>query len=77
VDANGEVNPTDALHILNAIARHGAVDTAAYDAVYGTGALLERPAEKVEGMRHFDVNNDGKIGPHDALLVLNRLGGNQ
>jgi hypothetical protein len=77
VDANGEVNPTDALHILNAIARHGAVDTAAYDAVFGTGALLERPAEKVEGMRHFDVNNDGKIGPHDALLVLNRLGGNQ
>jgi hypothetical protein len=31
----------------------------------------------VEGMRHYDVNNDGQIGPHDALLVLNRLGGNQ
>lgn len=77
VDADGEVNPVDALHVLNAIARNGAVDTAAYDAVYGTGALLERPAEKVVGMRHYDVNNDGQITPHDALLVLNRLGGNQ
>jgi uncharacterized secreted protein with C-terminal beta-propeller domain len=77
VDGNSEIAPLDALHILNALSKHGAVDTQELDRLFATDEILSQPARIAEGMRHFDVNGDGKVSPNDALLVLNRLGVSQ
>lgn len=57
VDANGRIEPLDALIVLNHITRHG------------NGA----PAPSGDASPFPDVNRDGVVNPLDSLLVLNYL----
>ncbi len=57
VDGNAQVEPLDALRVINEIARRGSRN-------FG-------PAETVT--RFYDTNNDGAISPLDALRVINEV----
>lgn len=58
VNGDGQVNPLDALMILNSMARNG-----------GPGPISGYPSPD----RFYDVNGDGLITPLDALLIINYL----
>jgi hypothetical protein len=56
VNADGQVNPLDALLIINSISRNG-----------GPGPISQFPSPD----RFYDVNGDGIITALDALLIIN------
>jgi hypothetical protein len=56
VNADGQVNPLDALLIINSISRNG-----------GPGPISQFPSPD----RFYDVNGDGLITALDALLIIN------
>ncbi|MGV3485320.1 MAG: dockerin type I domain-containing protein, partial [Planctomycetaceae bacterium] len=58
VNADGQVNPLDALLIINSMSRHG-----------GPGPIEAFPSPD----RFYDVNGDGYITALDALLIINFL----
>ena len=49
VDGNSEIAPLDALHILNALSNHGAVDTQELDRLFATDEILSQPARIAAG----------------------------
>lgn len=60
VDANGFVQPRDALLIINELNRGGIQELSVLD-----GDSIPPP--------YFDVSGDNLLSPYDALLVINRL----
>lgn len=63
VDDNGNIEPLDALEVINALNRHGI--GASVDALIEAGVPEE--------VSRRDVNGDGSLTPLDALLVINAL----
>ena len=67
VDANGIVNPLDALLVINELSNRQFSDSV-------TGLLPTAPASVPQ---FVDVNADDFVGPQDALFVINQLGNNE
>ncbi len=71
-DVNGDsfTSPVDALLVINAIITASASDNdepSAMPLTATTSSVSQQP------QYYLDVNGDGRVSPHDALLVINRL----
>lgn len=66
VDGSGNVEPRDALAVINYLNRHGS-------GAYGEGVQVEASGIQQSFGAMPDVNGDGRVEPLDALSVINQL----
>ncbi len=73
VNNDGTVSPVDALFVINAINKNGAVNLVGWSWSEGEAA----GAGNTPALGFLDTNGDGRLSPIDALCVINALNGEQ